>query len=80
MGIAKSGVGGGRAIKAVESKWEPPSNMSLNLKKHKSMDNAADVGKTVHFQGHGKVSSIRKDEMGHQMGIDIDHIEPADAK
>jgi hypothetical protein len=79
MGMAKGGTSGGRAIK-MDTPMEMPSTMHINLKKQKSMDGAADVGEKIHFKGHGKVTSINKDEFGHHTRIDINHIEPTDAE
>lgn len=57
-------------------KYERPSSLSVNLKKHAGMDGVSDVGKMIHFKGHGKVTSIHKDDMGHHMEIDIHHVAP----
>jgi hypothetical protein len=54
---------------------EMPSTMNINLKKHKGMD-SKDVGEKIHFKGHGKVTSINKDEFGHHTRIEISHVEP----
>ena len=47
---------------------EPPTRMSVNLKKHKM---SVDVGKKVAFSGHGIVKSLRKDEYGHNAEIEV---------
>lgn len=51
-------------------KYTEPTTLNVNLKKHGSMD-SADVGKPVHFHGHGIVKSIRKDQYGHSMSVDV---------
>ena len=66
-------------IAAAPEKYEAPSDMSVNVKKHKGMD-GVDVGKKIHFQGHGAVTSIHKDDMGHTMRIEIHHVEPRKEK
>lgn len=50
--------------------YTEPTTLNVNLKKHGSMD-SADVGKPIHFHGHGVVKSIRKDQYGHTMSVDI---------
>lgn len=57
----------------IPKKYEAPTTISVNLKKHPSMD-GADVGKKVRFKGHGVVRSIRKDDYGHHMEVDVHHM------
>ena len=47
-----------------------PTTMHVNLKAHPSMS-ASDVGKKIHFTGHGIVRSVRKDQHEHRMEIDV---------
>lgn len=61
---------------AMPEKYEPPTTLHVNLKKHGSM-NAGDVGKKVHFRGHGIVESIHKDDMGHTMRINVKNLKNA---
>lgn len=55
-------------------KYTEPTTLNVNLKKHPTMD-TADVGKPVHFHGHGVVKSIRKDQYGHSMSVDVKKIQ-----
>lgn len=56
--------------------YVPPTTIHINMKKHPGMD-VADVGKKIHFKGHGIVRSIRKDEHEHRMEIDVKKIHGA---
>lgn len=58
------------------AEYTPPSNLRVNLKVHKGMDTGTDVGKRIRFRGHGKITAINKDEIGHTMSIDVHHIKP----
>lgn len=54
----------------VATAYDMPTTVHVNLKNHPSM-NASDVGKKIHFQGHGMVQSVHKDETEHRMVIAV---------
>ena len=67
----------GMSLPQVSDFPPPASQVHVNMKEHKDMDGAGDVGDKVEFTGHGKISAINKDDMGHRMSIDIHHIAPS---
>lgn len=74
---AKMGIGKAIHKPMAVSDYEPPSTMHINLKKHKVMDGTGNkIGGMVRFGGHGKVTAIHKDSMGHRMTIEIHKIAP----
>lgn len=78
MAVGRAGVGKGiRPMLALEKPHEPPTHMRVNLKIHKKM-NGMDVGKKVHFRGHGKITAINKDQYGHSMSMDVHQLEPGE--
>ena len=51
---------------------ESPSMLHVNMKKHAMK---GEVGKKIHFKGHGTVTAMNQDEYGHTMKIEVEHVE-----
>lgn len=74
MGVAKASPKEKMAVMPMKME-EMKSRMNVNLKKHKELQNC-DVGEKIAFTGMGMVTSVRKDEYGQDLSMDITQLTP----